>query len=157
MEEKKFSPGSVVENTLALLRDRARAKGLQLTVSIAPRVPTHLLGDPLRISQILLNIVGNAIKFADRGEVSVRLLLAEENSASALLRMEIRDEGIGLSAEQQEQIFLSFVQADGSTTRKYGGTSFGLAICRLLAQAMGEISVLKVSWDKAVYSGSLRA
>ncbi|MBI3759576.1 MAG: response regulator, partial [Deltaproteobacteria bacterium] len=96
-----------------------------------------LLGDSLRLSQILLNLVGNAIKFAEHGEISVRLNIIEEDGLGMLLRLEVEDQGIGLSEQQQAQIFTAFVQADGSTTRKYGGTGLGLTISRHLAHLMG--------------------
>ena len=151
LEEKEFSPAEFIDTSLAMLKERAQSKGLRLTRVIDPALPSRLLGDSLRLSQIVLNLVGNAIKFADHGEISVRLLLTGEDAESVILRLEVRDEGIGLSEEQQARIFHPFVQADDSTTRKYGGTGLGLAICRHIVQAMdGSIGV-----DSQLGHGSL--
>jgi len=141
-EESEFSPARIVDSTLAMLGDRAAAKGLRLSGTVAPSVPSSLMGDSLRLSQILLNLVGNAVKFSERGEIRVSMAVVEEDAQAVLLRIEVRDQGIGLSAEQQARIFHAFVQADGSTTRKYGGSGLGLVISRHLAQLMGgEIGV----------------
>ena len=120
-----------------MLNERAMAKGLQLCTAIDSTVPPLLIGDPLRLSQILINFVGNAIKFSDTGAISVRLHRVEDDAQSILLRLEVSDQGIGLSEEQQKRIFHAFVQADNSSTRKYGGTGLGLVISRHLAQMMG--------------------
>ena len=142
IEESEFSPVRIVDSTLTMLGDRAAAKGLRLSGTVAPSVPSGLVGDSLRLSQILLNLVGNAVKFSERGEIRVSMAVVEEDAHSILLRTEVRDQGIGLSAEQQARIFHAFVQADGSTTRKYGGSGLGLVISRHLAQLMGgEIGV----------------
>lgn len=100
-------------------------------------VPQQLIGDPLRLSQILINFVSNAIKFSDAGDITVRLGMIEDNERSVLLRLEVSDRGIGLNEEQQKRIFHAFVQADNSSTRKYGGTGLGLVISRHLAHMMG--------------------
>ena len=125
-----------------MLNERAVAKGLQLCTAIDSTVPPLLIGDPLRLSQILINFVGNAIKFSDTGTISVRLRHIEDDEQSVRLRLEVSDQGIGLSEEQQKRIFHAFVQADSSSTRKYGGTGLGLVISRHLAQMMdGDIGV----------------
>ena len=142
LEESEFSPTRVIDSTLSMLNERAVAKGLQLCTAIDSTVPPLLIGDPLRLSQILINFVGNAIKFSDAGTISVRLHRVEDDAQSILLRLEVSDQGIGLSEEQQKRIFHAFVQADNSSTRKYGGTGLGLVISRHLAQMMGgEIGV----------------
>ena len=137
LEESEFSPTQVIDSTLSMLNERAMAKGLQLCTAIDSTVPPLLIGDPLRLSQILINFVGNAIKFSDTGAISVRLHRVEDDAQSILLRLEVSDQGIGLSEEQQKRIFHAFVQADNSSTRKYGGTGLGLVISRHLAQMMG--------------------
>ncbi len=122
-------------NTLAL---RAHQKGLELACHIAPEVPETVVGDPVRLRQILINLVGNAIKFTERGEVVVDVRLeATEKPGEGQLHFSVRDTGIGIPAEKQAMIFEAFAQADGSTTRRYGGTGLGLAIALRLVQRMG--------------------
>jgi PAS domain S-box-containing protein len=142
IEENEFSPAEIVASTLTMLNDRARSKGLKLLSALDETVPSRLLGDALRLSQILINLVGNAVKFSEHGQITVRLTLADEDEHSVLLSLDVEDQGIGLSAEQQGVIFRAFVQADDSSTRKYGGSGLGLAISRHLARSMGgDISV----------------
>ena len=137
LDQGVFSPAKIVESALGMLRDRAAEKGLRLSGEVGAEVPAQLQGDAMRLTQIMLNHVGNAIKFSERGEITLRMGVAEEDAQSVLLRIEVRDQGIGLSAEQQSQIFHAFVQADGSPTRKYGGTGLGLVISRHMARLMG--------------------
>jgi signal transduction histidine kinase/DNA-binding response OmpR family regulator len=119
------------------MAQRAADKGLGFTVSVDPALPTALHGDAVRLRQVLLNLVGNAIKFSVAGHVSVHARLAERGDDSILLRLEVDDEGIGMTVEQVAQLFQPFQQADSSTTRRFGGTGLGLAICRQLAELMG--------------------
>ena len=116
---------------------KAQEKGLKLFSRTRPDVPTALIGDPLRLSQILLNLVSNAIKFTAHGEIAVTVEKLKEESDTVLLRFAVRDTGIGLDPEQQAHLFTPFTQADTSTTRRYGGTGLGLAICRRLTELMG--------------------
>jgi signal transduction histidine kinase len=132
-----FDPRQAVEDLCELLAERARAKGLELIRHVAPEVPPRVVGDPNRLRQILLNLLGNAVKFTERGEVVLRVDLARREEGAVWLRFSVRDTGIGISPEAQGRIFQSFSQADGSTTRKYGGTGLGLAISRQLAVLMG--------------------
>ncbi|MBI4741455.1 MAG: PAS domain S-box protein [Betaproteobacteria bacterium] len=142
LEKSDFSPARVVDHALSMFGERASAKGLRLRKEIDASVPAHLHGDFLRLGQVLMNFVGNAIKFSGRGEVIVRARCSDEREDSLLLRLEVEDQGIGLSAEQQARLFQAFSQADDSTTRKYGGTGLGLAISRRLAALMeGEVGV----------------
>ena len=142
LEESEFSPARIIDSTVSMLNERALAKGLRLLSVIDSAVPAQLIGDPLRLSQILINFVSNAIKFSDAGDITVQLSRVEDDAQSVLLRLAVSDNGIGLSEEQQNRIFHAFVQADNSSTRKYGGTGLGLVISRHLAQMMGgEIGV----------------
>ena len=139
LERVDFSLREIVEETLEIFAARAHAKNLELACAIDLDVPVCVRGDPVRLRQVLINFVGNAIKFTDAGEIVVRLKSAGKNG---LLRFEVVDTGIGISAEAQTHIFNAFSQADSFTTRKYGGTGLGLAICRQLATLMGgEIGV----------------
>ncbi|MBL8251578.1 MAG: response regulator, partial [Candidatus Competibacter sp.] len=137
LEESDFRLVQVIDHALSLLGERAAAKGLSLTRRIAAEVPAWLHGDLLRLRQILLNFVANAIKFSESGQIEVRASLDAEEGDSVLLRIEVEDRGIGLTPAQQTRLFEAFVQADGSTTRQYGGTGLGLAISRRLARLMG--------------------
>ncbi|TAJ33468.1 MAG: response regulator [Nitrospirae bacterium] len=136
----EFKPRPMLDEILALLATQAHSKGLELTSCVQADVPTTLHGDPHRLSQILINLVGNAIKFTEAGEVAIRLGPAGTDSTD--VRFEVRDSGIGIAPEAQARLFQPFSQVDGSNTRKYGGTGLGLAICRQLVHLMGgEIGV----------------
>ncbi len=138
LERVEFGLADAVQETIEIFAGRAHAKGLRLACAIDPEVPGRVCGDPVRLRQILINFVGNAIKFTDCGEVMLRVRAGNDE----LLRFEVSDTGIGIPAEAQTHIFNSFSQADSFTTRKYGGTGLGLAICRQLAHLMGgEIGV----------------
>ena len=136
-DPEDFSIDSEAENMVAFFSRQACLKGLELTCFVSPDVPGRVRGDRGRLSIILTNLLGNAIKFTERGEVSLRVSVAERQATSSLIRFEVRDTGIGIPAEVQERLFQPFVQADGSTTRKYGGSGLGLAISRQLANVLG--------------------
>ena len=137
LEEKNFSLSQVVEDTLQIQHELAQAKGLQLSRDISPALPDLLRGDATRLRQILTKFAGNAIKFSEGGLITVHVHAVGEDSLSVLLRIEVTDQGIGISPEQQARLFRAFAQADGSMTRKYGGTGLGLIICKRIAQLMG--------------------
>jgi CheY-like chemotaxis protein len=137
LESIEFKLQETIEETAELLAERAQRKGLELACRLPHRLPHGLWGDPGRLRQILTNLVDNAIKFTERGEVVVEVTLLEQGRDGVLLRFEVRDTGIGIPPEALERVFHSFTQADGSTTRRYGGTGLGLAIAKQLAEIMG--------------------
>ena len=132
-----FELRRAVEDVTAMLGQRAHAKGLELACFIAPDAPDLLKGDPIRLRQILSNLVSNAIKFTPRGEVVVNVTAERLQASRVLLRFEVRDTGIGIAADKQALLFQPFVQADGSTSRRFGGTGLGLSIARRLTELMG--------------------
>ena len=137
LEEKNFSLAQAIDEVLQMQEAPAQAKGLQLHSEIDAALPELLCGDAMRVKQILLNFTGNAIKFSDHGTITVRASVAEEDSHSLMLKLEVTDQGIGISAEQQARLFHAFTQADGSMNRKYGGNGLGLIICKRIALLMG--------------------
>jgi signal transduction histidine kinase len=137
LEIMPFGLRATIDETLKLLRVRAREKGLQLTCDIDPEIPDRLISDPLRLRQVLMNLVGNAVKFTDRGKVALTVQLQSRAAEHANLHFAIADTGIGISPADQERIFAPFTQADSSMTRRYGGTGLGLAIASDLISLMG--------------------
>ncbi len=145
LDEQPFDLRSVVEDVLELLGEQAYRKNLELAAFTDPRVPTHLVGDGGRLRQVILNLVGNALKFTSSGHVVVRVTLADGHAAAGnrvAITCSVTDTGIGISPETQRRLFEPFAQADASTTRRYGGTGLGLAISRRLVELMkGTIGV----------------
>ena len=140
LERAPFSISRCVEEVVALFSGRTQEKGIRLLASIAPDVPDHVVGDVTRVRQILSNLVSNAVKFTERGQVSIQVARAsneKEQGNSACIQFSVCDTGLGIPAEKQALLFQPFSQADASTSRKYGGTGLGLAICKRLAQLMG--------------------
>ncbi|MBF0255481.1 MAG: response regulator [Gammaproteobacteria bacterium] len=139
MEQVPFQLEEVFDNLASLVGLKAEDKGLELLFQLDSNLPTALIGDPLRLGQVLVNLGNNAVKFTHQGEVviGVERLVGEEAADGIDLHFWVRDTGIGLSPEQQARLFQSFSQADSSTTRKYGGTGLGLAICKQLVELMG--------------------
>src|SRR5881628_1818977 len=137
LEAIPFDLPKVVHATATLLAVRAREKHLELTVDVLPDVPQMVRGDPTRVRQVLMNLIGNAIKFTDQGEVDVSASVARRDGGGATVQFRVRDTGIGISPEQLGTIFQEFTQADASMTRRYGGTGLGLAISRRLVALMG--------------------
>ncbi len=137
LETVDFDLGHLTEEVVALFAQNAWGKNLELICDVAPGTPTALRGDPARLRQVLLNLVGNAVKFTDRGEIVIRLALHQDDGETALVRFDVTDTGIGISEEAQQLIFDSFSQANSATTRHYGGTGLGLAIVKELVGLMG--------------------
>jgi two-component system, sensor histidine kinase and response regulator len=137
IEHIDFDLQQVLENLASLIGDKVASKGLELVFNLDPELPKQLIGDPLRLGQILINYSNNAVKFTEQGEVEVILRAEQRTAEQVQLYLGVRDTGIGLTHEQMGRLFESFQQADTSTTRKYGGTGLGLAICKSLAKAMG--------------------
>ena len=135
-ETVDFDPHQLVDNTINILGHQARRKRLQMISYVDPRLPV-LQGDPGRLEQILINFASNAIKFTLRGSITLRADLVEESAKSALVRLSVRDTGIGVAPDQIDRLFKCFSQVDASTTRKHGGTGLGLAICKQIATLMG--------------------
>ncbi|MGH9657816.1 MAG: ATP-binding protein, partial [Bryobacteraceae bacterium] len=137
IERIPFNLQRTFDSSLKPLAQSAIEKKLRMNWRVAPEVPEILIGDPLRLHQILANLVGNAIKFTETGEIRIRAVVEHAEEQAVRVQFSVTDTGIGVPREKQNLIFLPFVQADGSTTRKYGGTGLGLAICRNLVRLMG--------------------
>jgi signal transduction histidine kinase/DNA-binding response OmpR family regulator len=137
IESIPFELRSSLGSALKTLATRASDKGLELLYDVADDVPEVVVGDPTRLRQIVLNLVGNSIKFTDSGEVALRVQVVSASADAATLRFEVADTGIGIPQDKQRTIFDAFSQADGSTTRRYGGTGLGLTICARLVSLMG--------------------
>ncbi len=137
MESIDFRLEDVMDNLASLVGLKAEERGVEFLFDTAANVPTALVGDPLRLGQILVNLGNNAVKFTEKGEVVITTRVKEVSDASVTLHFAVRDSGIGMTAEQQKQLFQSFSQVDSSTTRKYGGTGLGLAISKSLSEMMG--------------------
>ena len=145
LEKIPFDLEQILSNVSSLIAEKVAAKGLELIFDVERNVPVHLVGDPLRLSQILLNYANNAVKFTAQGEVDVVVRVREETPQDVLLYFAVRDTGIGLSPDQCQNLFQAFQQADTSTTRQYGGTGLGLAIVKNLTGMMqGEVGVESV-------------
>jgi two-component system, NarL family, sensor histidine kinase BarA len=137
IESIDFPLTSVLDATEDAWRERARAKGLKLVREVDPALPAMLRGDPVRLRQILTNFLSNAIKFSERGRITLRAQLLDAAKEDLVVRFEVEDQGIGIGEQEQATMFDSFEQADNSLTRKYGGAGLGLAICKHLTQTMG--------------------
>ena len=142
IEEVNFQLRAVLDHVSDMFCEKAALKGIELIVALDDQVPCALVGDPLRLGQVLINLTANAVKFTDQGEILVRVSCAERTPELVRLAITVSDQGIGLSTEQINRLFSPFTQADTSTTRKYGGTGLGLAICKQLVDRMsGRITV----------------
>ena len=157
VEKVEFDLREAVKSAVDLLAPRARQKGLDLRYFIKPEVRTKLKGDPTRIRQVLFNLLGNAIKFTQKGSVVLEIAQAVETDSEVQLGFTVSDTGIGMSDEVLKKLFQSFTQADSSTTRRYGGTGLGLAICRKLVELMGgAIQVVSSPGSGSTFSFTIR-
>ena len=150
IEEVTFYLEDVMHNVADLISNKTREKALKLLIAVSPDVPQGLVGDPLRLSQVLINLLGNAVKFTHEGEIVLSVDVEQKAVDAATLRFEIRDTGIGMTPDQAEGLFEPFTQADSSTTRKYGGTGLGLTISKRLIGLMGG----DIELDSALGRGS---
>lgn len=142
IESVEFSLEQILLATGDLFSVRAEEKGIELFIDVAPDVPDYLIGDPLRLSQVINNLVGNALKFTDRGEIHVRAGIEEKTADAVILRVSVRDTGIGIRPDEAARLFRPFVQADATVTRRFGGTGLGLTISKRLVELMhGEIGL----------------
>jgi PAS domain S-box-containing protein len=156
-EAHTFSPAHLLEQALPILVHRAEEKGLRITTHIDPTLPAALVGDPMRIEQIVFNLVGNAIKFTARGAVGLRLLHLNSNEQHTELAIEVSDTGIGIPLDSRERLFKPFSQADASISRTHGGTGLGLALCHHFATIMhGSIAVQSREGEGATFTVTLR-
>ncbi|MCC8998156.1 MAG: transporter substrate-binding domain-containing protein [Candidatus Contendobacter sp.] len=156
IERTRFSLDEVLENLASLTTMQAEEKGLEILFDRDLRIPDRLMGDPLRLGQVLINLVSNAIKFTERGEITVGVSLEERDDARVRLRFAVRDTGIGIEPQQIPRLFDAFTQLDGSTTRRYGGSGLGLSICRHLVQLMnGELAVESAPGEGSCFSFGL--
>jgi signal transduction histidine kinase/DNA-binding response OmpR family regulator/HPt (histidine-containing phosphotransfer) domain-containing protein len=137
LEKADFELEKLLESMGGLISEKSHAKGLELVFEVAPDVPTNLVGDSLRLGQILLNYANNAVKFTDKGEILISVRASERTETDVLLHFRVQDTGIGLTEDQKSRLFQSFAQGDASTTRRFGGTGLGLAISKKLAALMG--------------------
>ena len=151
VEHVPFSLRNTVGQTLKVLGSRAFQKGLELSYDIGGKVPEHVMGDPGKLRQVLINLVGNAVKFTSKGEVSVGVSVEEQTEGQTLLTFSVSDTGIGIPPEKRECIFEPFTQADGSTTRQYGGTGLGLTISQRMVELMGG----RITVESTVGKGSI--
>jgi two-component system sensor histidine kinase BarA len=157
LEKRQLNISDCVDEVLTLLGPAAQNKNIDLTGIINNDVPENLLGDPIRISQILTNLTNNAIKFTHKGNVQIRILLDQETPQSVSVKFEIQDTGIGLSKEQQRVLFHAFTQADTTTTRRFGGTGLGLVISKKLVESMdGRIGLLSKENEGSTFWFTIR-
>lgn len=137
IENIEFDLQQVLDNVANLVSEKAATKGLELVFDVASNVPMNLMGDPLRLGQMIINYANNAVKFTEHGEIDIEIRIVDKNERELMLHCAVRDTGIGLTQEQISKLFRSFEQADSSTTRQFGGTGLGLAITKQLAAMMG--------------------
>ncbi|MEZ9198739.1 response regulator [Shewanella sp. 10N.286.54.B9] len=137
LETTAFNLNDSFDNLVQMIAHKTQQKGLELLVDVEPNLPVDLIGDPLRLGQVLINLANNSMKFTDEGEIIVRARAVEQNEQHVMIEFAVKDTGIGMTSEQQSRLFKSFSQADASTTRKYGGTGLGLTICKTLTEMMG--------------------
>lgn len=136
LDEQQFSIEELIKDAVASVAPEAGKKALVVNYALSRELPTKLFGDPIRLRQVLLNLLHNAVKFTQDGRVDISARLAARSEENVLVSFEVSDTGIGITEEVQRKLFEPFVQADGSTTRRYGGTGLGLSICKSLVELM---------------------
>ncbi len=152
IENIDFNIREVVESAVELMGARARSKGLELVCNIDPQIPTNMMGDPTRLRQIILNLLGNAVKFTSSGVITTRVSCLLQSDKNVFLRFEVQDQGIGISQEKLRLLFKPFSQTDASTSRHFGGTGLGLSICKALVELMkGQISVISEEGEGSTF------
>ena len=152
LEAANFSLEEIFRSLAVILSINAKSKNIDIVIGSAPDVPTYLIGDGMRLQQVLINLAGNAIKFTDTGHIAVHVTMDMQHDQRVLLRFMVKDTGIGISEDTVSKLFAPFTQADNSTTRRYGGTGLGLAICRRLVDLMGgEIGVNSVDGQGSIF------
>ncbi|MEQ8398863.1 response regulator [Thalassobaculum sp.] len=156
IEATEFDLDDVLQDVATLVADRQEQKSVEVVFSSDPNLPRTLVGDPHRLGQVLLNLIGNALKFTEAGEIVVRISATERTGDQLRLQVSVADTGIGMTEEQVARLFKAFSQADGSTTRRFGGTGLGLAICKQLVELMGgTISVESTPGSGSTFSFSI--
>ena len=153
LESINFNLRDIIEEALELLAERAHSKGVEMLCHVPPELPVALNGDPVRLRQIFINLIGNAVKFTEKGEIVISVMPLEITEDDVKLRCAIQDTGIGIGEEDKSKLFAPFIQADNSTRRKYGGTGLGLAIVKQLVELMGGT----ISLDSTPGKGTLFA
>ena len=152
-----FEPAKVLRSVAGMFAPKAMKQGVSLNLPDEGRLPRTLIGDPLRLGQVLINLVSNALKFTEQGRVDIDVTTQESDEGSICLAFTVSDTGIGIPPEQQRRLFAPFAQADSSITRRFGGTGLGLSICRQLVELMGgEISVRSVAGEGSTFRFSAR-
>ncbi len=153
IEEKEFKLTSIISNCIELMLPKAMEKGLQLSSTVDKNVPNNLIGDPTRLTQVLINLVSNSLKFTEKGYVSIAVRKLEDRNNNVELEVSVKDTGIGISQDKLSSIFDAFIQADNATARKYGGTGLGLAIVKQLADLQGaSISVTSAEGEGSCFN-----
>jgi PAS domain S-box-containing protein len=137
LDQMEFRLGDVLESVANIFRDKTRQKGLEFIIAVADNVPPRLIGDPVRLQQVLVNLTGNAIKFTDHGSVAIHITAVDQTGDTRQLQFEVQDQGIGIRKDKINTIFDAFTQVDGSSTRRYEGTGLGLTISKRLVELMG--------------------
>ena len=157
IEQEEFDLRQAVENVMDIFIPRLAKMSINLVYEFGKDVPLHIIGDSLRLKQILINLIGNAIKFTSEGEIHLKISSGKQTGDESEIRFDIRDTGIGIPEDKVSQLFKAFTQVDSSTSRKYGGTGLGLAICTRLVKLMkGEISVKSNYGEGSVFSFTIK-
>ncbi|NOX32452.1 MAG: response regulator [Deltaproteobacteria bacterium] len=157
IEKTPFQIREIINNAVDLFTDDLRKKNLEMIVDIPLDVPIELIGDPLRLQQVIVNLTSNALKFTEKGDICISVQNVEETTGHVKLNFEVRDSGIGIDEEIQETLFDAFAQADSSTTRKYGGTGLGLAIChKIISMMNGKITVKSTPGKGSLFSFTIK-